>query len=135
MIKLSSYINFNNNATEAMTFYQEVLGGELSLMKVKDSPMKDMFPAELQDIILHADLTGDNFTIQGTDMADSDVQDFIGAVSISITLATKAEVQEKFDKLRQGGKVKHEIMTFFAGTMGNVTDKFGVRWNVFTDEQ
>ncbi|TWR28609.1 VOC family protein [Mucilaginibacter achroorhodeus] len=135
MIKLSSYINFNNNATEAMTFYHQVLGGKLSLMKVKDSPMKDMFPAEQQDIILHADLTGDDFTIQGTDMPDSDVQAFVGAVSISLTLASVAEVHDKFEKLREGGKAKHEVMSFFAGTMGNVTDKYGVRWNIFTPEK
>ncbi|RYD92437.1 MAG: hypothetical protein EOP54_20825, partial [Sphingobacteriales bacterium] len=120
MSKISAYINFNNNATEAMTFYQEVLGGELSLMKVKDSPMKDNFPAELQDPILHADLTGDSFTIQGTDLPDNNVKEFTGAVSLTIAMASKAEVQEKFDQLKEGGKVIYEVMTFFAGTMGHV---------------
>jgi len=136
MLKISAYINFKNNqCSEAMTFYQAVLGGELNLMPVKDSPMKEMFPAEAQQGILHADLTGSDFNILATDMPDDNVGTELGAVSLTLTCATKAEVQQKFAQLAEGGRVVHPIMTFFAGTMGNVVDKFGIRWGVFTDEQ
>jgi PhnB protein len=136
MLKINAYINFKDNkCAEAMTFYHSLLGGELSLMPVKDSPMKDMFPAEAQQGILHADLTGSDFSLLATDMPDATIDAQIGAVSLTLTCANKAEVQQKFDKLAEGGKVVHPIMTFFAGTMGNVIDKFGVRWGVFTDEK
>ncbi|MFA6246023.1 MAG: VOC family protein, partial [Mucilaginibacter sp.] len=72
MLKISAYINFKNNqCSEAMTFYQSVLGGELNLMPVKESPMKEMFPAEAQQGILHADLTGSDFNILATDILKS----------------------------------------------------------------
>ncbi|MFD0795204.1 VOC family protein [Mucilaginibacter litoreus] len=112
MAKLSAYINFKNNCREAMAFYQEILGGELQLMSVKESPMKEMFPAEAQDGILHADLTGEGFTIQGTDMTDPNVAGLLGIVSLTLSFADKAEVHEKFDKLSEGGKVAHPVMTF-----------------------
>jgi PhnB protein len=136
MLKITAYITFKDNkCSQAMTFYQNVLGGELSLMPVKDSPMKDMFPAAAQEGILHASLIGDTFNILATDMPDANVEAVIGPVSLTLTCANKAEVQEKFNKLADGGKVIHPIMAFFAGSMGNVVDQFGVRWGVFTDEQ
>jgi PhnB protein len=136
MSKISAYINFKNNqCSEAMAFYQSVLGGELNLMPVKDSPMKDNFPGEAQKGILHADLTGSDFNLLGTDMPNSNIEAVVGVVSLTITCASKAEVQEKFAQLAEGGKVIHEVMTFFAGTMGNVIDKYGIGWGVFTEQQ
>ncbi|RYU89430.1 VOC family protein [Mucilaginibacter terrigena] len=136
MSKISAYINFKNNqCAEAMNFYQSVLGGELNLMPLKDSPMKDNFPAEAQGGILHADLTGPDFNLLGTDMPNSNIEATVGLVSLTITCATKAEVQQKFARFAEGGQVVHEIMTFFAGTMGNVIDKYGIGWGVFTEEK
>lgn len=136
MLKISAYINFKNNqCAEAMTFYQSVLGGELSLMPVKDSPMKENFPGELQQGILHANLTGSDFNLLGTDMPNSNIEAVAGLLSLTITCANKAEVNQKFADLAKGGKVVHEVMTFFAGTMGNVIDKYGIGWGIFTDEK
>ncbi|MFD0766546.1 VOC family protein [Mucilaginibacter lutimaris] len=136
MSKISAYINFKNNqCAEAMNFYQNLLGGELNLMPVKGSPMEENFPGELQNGILHADLTGSEFNLLGTDMPNPNIEATIGLVSLTITCANKADVNEKFAKLANGGKVVHEVMTFFAGTMGNVIDKYGIAWGVFTDEQ
>jgi len=56
-----------------MTFYQQCLGGELSLQAVKDSPIKEMFPPHMQDIILHADLTKGELTLLGSDIPDEGV--------------------------------------------------------------
>lgn len=136
MSKISAYINFKNNqCAEAMTLYQSILGGELSLMPVKDSPMKDNFPAETQGGVLHADLTGRDFNLLGTDMPNPNIEAVVGLVSLTITCANKTEVLEKFARLAQGGKIVHDVMTFFAGTMGNVIDKYGIGWGIFTEEQ
>ena len=136
MSKISAYINFKDNqCSEAMNFYQSILGGELSLMPVKDSPMKDNFPVEAQGGILHADLTGTDFSLLGTDMPNPNIEAIVGLVSLTITCASKTELQEKFTRLAEGGKVVHEIMTFFAGTMGNVIDTYGIGWGVFTEER
>lgn len=137
MSKISAYINFNNGqCRDAMTFYKDCLGGELNLMVVKDSPMASMFPAEVQDTILHADLTSAEFNLLGSDMQDPSVKEKSGGpVSLTLTCANKDELHTIFGKLAQGGTVTHEPSPFFAGTMGNVVDKFGIRWGVFTDEK
>ncbi|WP_374948423.1 VOC family protein [Mucilaginibacter sp.] len=137
MKKISAYINFNNNnCREAMTFYKECLGGDLSLIVVKESPMASMFPESVQDTILHADLKLGEFNLLGSDMQDTSVKEKTGGqVSLTLTVGSKAEMQEVFSKLAERGSVTHEPSTFFAGTMGNVVDRFGIRWGVFTDEK
>ena len=134
MSKINAYINFKKNCREAMTFYQECLGGELTMQLVKESPMKDMFPPHLQDSILHADLTKGDLTLLGSDMPN-DTKGDDGPVSLMLSCDTKAELLSAFDKLGKGGKVVHPVGTFFAGTMGNLTDKFGMRWGVFSAEK
>jgi PhnB protein len=134
MSKINAYINFKNNCREAMTFYQQCIGGELTLHVVKESPMKDMFPPQLQDLILHADLTNGDLTLLGSDMPN-DTKGDDGPVSLMLACDTKAELLGYFDKLGAGGKVVHPVETFFAGTMGNLIDKFGMRWGVFSAEK
>jgi PhnB protein len=133
MSKILAYVHFKNNCREAMTFYQECLGGELMLQAVKDSPMKDMFPPHLQDIILHADLTNGDLTLLGSEMPTDDQGGH--TITLTLTCDTKAELFSKFDKLAAGGKIIHPGETFFGGTMGDLVDKFGIRWGVFSAEK
>lgn len=134
-MKISAYINFKGNCLEAMTFYQEVLGGKLDVIIVKDSPMAAMFPAEVQDTVLHADLTSGELNLLASDMQDGTVKEKVGGpVSLTLTCDSKADVMEKYEKLGQGSSSVHPPSTFFAGTMGNVTDKFGIKWGIFSHE-
>ncbi len=41
MLKAMPFLLFDGNCAEAMTFYHKCLGGELTITKLKDSPMKD----------------------------------------------------------------------------------------------
>ena len=46
MLRCIPFLLFDGNCAEAMTFYQKCLGGELTLTKLGDTPMKDQFPPE-----------------------------------------------------------------------------------------
>jgi len=134
MSKIVSYIHFQpGTCQKAMSFYKEVLGGDLSIQIVKDSPMATMFPAHLQDGVLHADLTNGNLTILASELSPADVANQY--VTLMLVCDTKVELFDKFNKLAQGGKVDHPVQSFFAGSMGNLTDKFGTQWGVFSDEK
>lgn len=43
MLYFIPFLLFDGNCTEAITFYHECFDGELTLTKLSDSPMKDMF--------------------------------------------------------------------------------------------
>ncbi|TFF40138.1 VOC family protein [Mucilaginibacter psychrotolerans] len=100
-----------------------------------ESPMEEMFPASHQDKILHATLESADFTLNGTDLPGNNQAIGSGNIRLMISCPTKNEMQSIFDKLSEGGKVTHPIMEFFAGAMGNLTDKFGVNWGVFSAEK
>ncbi|RWY52505.1 VOC family protein [Mucilaginibacter gilvus] len=135
MPKINAYIGFNDTCRQAMEFYREVIGGDLTLQVVKESPMKDMFPASHQDKILHANLESNDFTLLATDLPGNNAVVSAGTIILMLVYDTKAEIQVTFDKLAEGGNITHPIMEFFAGTMGNLTDKFGVKWGVFSAEK
>ncbi len=44
MSTINSYLRFNGNCSEAMTFYKDCLGGELTMQKVGESPMAGNMP-------------------------------------------------------------------------------------------
>ena len=45
MTALTPYLLFDGHCCEAMEFYKSCFGGELTVTKVKDSPVKDRMPA------------------------------------------------------------------------------------------
>ena len=44
MTTINAYLTFNGDCREAMTFYKECLGGELTLETAKGSPMESHWP-------------------------------------------------------------------------------------------
>ena len=56
MIKLTPFLLFDGNCAEAMTFYHQCLGGELTLTKLSDTPMKDQYPKEKHGRLINAHL-------------------------------------------------------------------------------
>ena len=69
MTQINAYLTFNGNCREAMSFYQECLGGELNLQTVAGSPMENEMPAEAKQKILHSSLTRDSLVLLGSDLA------------------------------------------------------------------
>ncbi|RZK63637.1 MAG: VOC family protein, partial [Pedobacter sp.] len=68
MAHINSYLTFNGNCREAMRFYHDCLGGELTLQSIGESPMAGNMPQIMADKILHAVLTSDEIVIMGTDL-------------------------------------------------------------------
>ncbi|MNP15196.1 hypothetical protein D3C76_1075420 [compost metagenome] len=102
-------------------------------MTFGDSPPSPEFPLpeEAKDLVIHARLN-----IQGSHVMFSDVfpgMSFIEGNNISLTIVSKSkdEVKSLFDKLKEGGKVGMELQeTFWSECYGNVTDKFGIGWQL-----
>jgi PhnB protein len=70
MAQLNPYIFFAGNCRDAMTFYQECLGGELLIQTVGESPMASQMPPEAHNGVLHAALQGGGMTIMASDNVD-----------------------------------------------------------------
>ena len=129
MKQINSYLTFNGNCREAMTFYQECLGGELFLQPIGTSPMSDMLPPQMKDSILHATLTNENVIIMGSDMVGENGLIRGNAMSMMLNYSSEIEIRETYDKLALGGEATHPLEnTFWGALFGELTDKFGNRW-------
>jgi PhnB protein len=132
MLRCTPFLLFDGNCAEAMTFYQECLGGDLTLTKLGDTPMKDRFPREKHNRIINAQLKSGAIEISATDwMASPAFEPILGNMSaIFVTSATDDELKTVFDKLAQDADQQHfqALHTLPFGTYGQFYDKYGVQW-------
>jgi len=53
------------------------------------------------------------------------------AVNLCIVCSNEEELNTIFNKLSEGGTIGHPVSKFFAGTMGDFVDKFGIQWMLY----
>ena len=132
MLTCTPFLLFDGNCVEAMTFYHECLGGELTLTKLGDTPMKDAFPKEKHDRIINAHLQSGLLELSATDwMASPDLEPQEGNVfAIFVTDDDIVELKDVFDKLSQGAQRDRfqELHEMPFGLYGQFYDKYGYQW-------
>jgi PhnB protein len=136
MRKLTPYLLFDGCCREAMEFYRACFGGELTSMKVKDSPAKANMADFQQERILNAHLKSGRIEISGSDWLARDVKPAAGnTVSVYLDGGSPAELRWAFERLSEGGEIRHPLQEMFFGMYGALTDRFGVRWMFHTSEK
>lgn len=129
-LDLTPYLFFCGNAAEAMAYYKELFGGELTTMKYSEMPDS---PAGMEDKIMHANLKGGMIHIMASDSTREKFDESF--ISMSLTGSDEEAMRELFAKLAEGGKITHELaMMPWGDFLGDVTDKFGVDW-IFSIEK
>lgn len=111
-----------------MTFYQHCLGGELILTTVGSSPMASQWPATVQNHILHASLSWGAPVLLASDMKGPNASIRGNMISLALACRSQQEIETFFQKLSSGGQVIHPLHAFFDGTIGALTDKYGMHW-------
>lgn len=129
-VTLNPYISFVDNAREAMTFYQTVFGGDLTL-----STFGDMHASEdpkIVDRIMHSVLnTGEGFTLMASDTSDHAASGKGAEISISVSGGAddNRSVRDSWEALSEGASVTMPLETAMWGdTFGMLTDRFGIHW-------
>lgn len=131
---VEAYLNFNGNCREAVEYYAQVFETEKpQIMTFGEGPsdLKFPLPDEAKHLVMHARLT-----INGSNVMFSDVfpgMPFITGNNISLTIASENmdEIKSYFHKLKEGGTVGMELQeTFWSKCYGQVTDKFGILWQL-----
>ncbi|HEX5156061.1 MAG TPA: VOC family protein [Ktedonobacterales bacterium] len=132
MLRSTPFLLFDGNCAEAMTFYQECLGGELTLTRLGDTPMKDQFPPEKHNRLINAHLTSGAIELSATDwMASPEFDPVQGnTYAIFVTGNTYDELKTIFDKLRDGDNNTRlqELHKVPFGIYGQFYDRYGVQW-------
>jgi PhnB protein len=130
--EITPYLMFDGNCREAMTFYQQVLGGKLDVMTYGQSDPKA--PAEDKDKVIHARLENGPTVIMASDQGKGYTVKDGDDVWLSLQCGPAKEVDELYAKLSAGGQTPQPPSDMFWGSrFGMLVDKFGVQWMVNSD--
>jgi PhnB protein len=128
---LTPFLLFDGNCAEAMAFYQACLGGELTVTKVGDSPVKDLQPAELHSKVAYAHLRSASMQFSATDWQHQTRRPNAGnTVAMYLNGGTYGQLREVFDKLSVGADpdLLDELRDLPFGVYGHLADRYGVHW-------
>jgi PhnB protein len=133
-MQVQPYLFFEGRCEEALGFYREALGAEVTvLMRFRESPdppPPGMVPPGSEDKVMHAEFRVGGATLMASDGRCSGQARF-GGVSLSLSVPDEATADRLFAALAEGGQVQMPIgKTFFSPRFGMVADRFGVSWMV-----
>ena len=126
------YLFFGGNCREAFTRYEEIFGGELVVLTMKDAPPGDTpIPPGKEDFVIHAALKFDGHLLMASD--DPMTENFgpVQGMMVSFTTPDAGEARRVFEALAAGGDVTQPLTeTFFSPAFGLCVDRFGTPWMV-----
>jgi PhnB protein len=127
--RLNPYISFKDNARQAMEFYKEVFGGNLTLNTFGESGAQGTPDA---DKIMHAMLETDSgFTLVGSDTPAGMERNPGDNISISLSGDDADGLRGYWAKLSAGGTVSLPLeKQMWGDEFGMCVDQFGIPWMV-----
>ena len=133
-MQIQPYLFFEGRCEEALMFYRDVLGAEISqLMRYRDNPdppPPGMLPPGSEDRIMHASMRIGDSTVLVSDGNCSGTTGFNG-FSLTLHAASDAEAERLFAALAKGGQVRMPMaQTFFSSRFGMLADRYGLGWMV-----
>jgi PhnB protein len=127
------YLMFGGNCREALGRYQEIFGGELSVMSMADMPGDEPPPPEQADLVMHGALTFEGHLLMASDDPTGGF-DGVRGMAVSYSATSPGEARRVFDALADGGSVTMPLgETFWAPAFGMCVDRFGTPWMVGVD--
>ncbi|UVJ37800.1 VOC family protein [Arthrobacter sp. CJ23] len=130
--RLNPYLSFRDNARDAITFYETVFGGELTISTFGEYQASED-PAEADKVMHGMLVSGNGLVLMASDTPNS--MDYTPGNNISVSLsgenADEAELRGYWDKLSDGGTVTMPLEPApWGDTFGMCIDKFGIAWLV-----
>mgnify|MGYP001227008967 FL=1 len=134
--QLNVYLTFSGKAEEAMTFYRDILGGKLEIMKVCDTPAGEKCPEGLENQVMHSSLSNGNLMLYATDMVAGDKLTEGNGMSLCLTCESEDDLKTIYKNLSEGGEQIHPVKKeFWGGMFGVLKDKFGKVWMLNSEKK
>ena len=126
--RLNPYLNFGDNAREAMEFYKSVFGGDLTLNTFGEYGTQ----GDEANKIMHAQLdTDDGYTLMGADTPAGMTHNAGDNITVSLSGDDAESLRGYWEKLSEGGNVTMPFeKQMWGDEFGMCTDRFGIPWMV-----
>jgi PhnB protein len=127
--RLNPYIHFKDDARQAMEFYKEVFGGQLTVSTFGEFGAKDAPDA---DNVMHAQLeTGSGFTLMASDTPPEMEYNPGNNIAISLSGDDADELRGYWQQLAASGTVTMPLeKQMWGDEFGMCVDGFGIAWMV-----
>jgi PhnB protein len=127
--RLNPYISFRDNARQAMEFYKDVFGGELTVNTFGEFGAPDTPEA---NNVMHAQLENERgFTLMASDTPAEMPYNPGNNISISLSGDDADELRGYWAKLSDGGTVTMPLeKQMWGDEFGMCQDRFGIPWMV-----
>ena len=128
-MQITPYIEFNGNCEEAMNFYKNIFGGELTIKTYEESP-EDISDV-MRNKVMNAHLTFNEIEIMASDIINE--SEVIPETSITLALEYDdlEEAENIFNKLSEESTSNLSFKYSFWGTkFVTFKDKFGIKWMI-----
>jgi PhnB protein len=130
------YLCFDGQAADAMHTYQQIVGGELEMLRYADAPNAGGSPppgCEPSDPsrVMHALLKFDGGMFMASDAPNTQMAERMSGMSVSLSYTDTPKAGRVFDALAAGGTVRMPFgKTFWAEGFGMLVDRFGTPWMI-----
>jgi PhnB protein len=129
-MKLYTYLNYGGNCEQAFHFYEQHLGGKISMMLKHGQQPGAAEVAPEQHTVLHARITVGETELLGSDVPPGRFQPMRSAY-LSLIVDSSEEAERVYALLTDGGEVFMPMAeTFFAFRFAMLRDKFGTSWMI-----
>jgi PhnB protein len=130
-MKLHTYLNYGGNCEQAFRFYEQHLGGKITMMMTHgEQPGSSSVPPDWRKAILHARMTIGETELLGADVPPDRFQPMRSAY-LSLSVTTTDEAERIYGLLSDGGQIFMPMEeTFFAFRFAMLRDKFGTSWMI-----
>jgi PhnB protein len=131
--RLNPYISFGDNARQALTFYQGVFGGELTLSTFGEFGQPD---SPIADNIMHGQLlTPNDLTLMAADTPPGMEHTPGNNIAVSLSGDDADELRGYWEQLSDGGTVSVPLeKQMWGDEFGMCVDRFGISWLVNISE-
>lgn len=134
MAILNPYLNFRNNAREAIEFYHSIFGGDLTISTFGDFKMPGIEESGY-DKVMHSqiDNTPAGFTLMASDTPAYMLANATPPSGFSVSISgDEADLLRGYwDGLADGAEIQQPLADApWGGVFGMLVDKFGTSWLV-----
>ena len=128
-MQLNTYLNYGGNCEQAFRFYEQHLGGKITMMmRHGDQPNTSGVSPEWKNAVLHARISIGGTELLGADIPPDRFQP-IRSAYLSLTVSSIEEAERIYALLSNGGQIFMPMEeTFFAYRFAMLRDQFGTSW-------
>jgi PhnB protein len=136
-MRLNTFLNFGGNCEAALRFYEQHLGGRITMLMRREEQPDDQ-PATWpgwEQSIQYAQMEIGETQLMASDVPPQNFQP-VRSAYLTLTVADAPEAERVWAVLADGGQIYMALEeSFFATRFGQLRDRFGVAWMIMALRQ